>query len=194
MPCFLTDFWRPERIMLVQQTLYKLNHLPTSLSHGLPSLCQPRRTWQSPSLGYTNSSLALVLGFSIQFDLPSMALLLRSPLLRIWEYCLQEPSNLQQILLLLISSNESPHMALVRDPGQESTSKFRPSFCEHLLLYFPPFKAVQFCRLWNRQRTLPQAFSPSFCHTGLLFCWGQNIIFPTIIGIKQKPFERESCM
>lgn len=56
-------------------------------------------------------------------------------------------------------------------------------------------KPFRFPQLWNRQRTLPQTFSPSFCHTKLLlFCWGQNIAFPTIIGIKQKPFEQGSCM
>lgn len=81
-------------------------------------------------------------------------------------------------------------MVLVQDLGQESNSKFNRSLCEGCFALPPAIgSCLRFFPHLRKQQTCL-----SFCQTGLLFYWGQHIIFPIIIGIEQKPFERESCV
>lgn len=109
--------------MLVQQTLYKLSHLPGSLSCGMAVRCKlPRRTQQSQSLKYSYSSPRFFLfqsSWSAKRGFPHFTFYQVSHSAFL-EQCLQEPSNPGQIVLL-IPKNDRPH--------QVSDSQFNPSLC-----------------------------------------------------------------
>lgn len=150
--CFL-GIWT-QVLRFVQQTLDKLNHLPRSLSCGTPLLSKwwSHRVLDAPTLrcGLWSSNPT-----GLPRTSPHTSHLIRSLWLCTLERCLQEPSDLEQILLLLISNNESPCRVLVQDPGQVSNSKLNPSPVNIYCSTSCHLKRFSFSHLQNRQRTPP---------------------------------------
>lgn len=108
-----------------------------------------------------------------------------------WSNALIMPKECFRIVLLLIPKNgkEPSHGSGSRPGPGVKNSKFNRSPSEWEILCSP--------FLHGKRSVFPSAKAADvsvLLPTGLLFYSGQGIIFPIIIGIKQKPFERESCV